>query len=101
MALQRRPTRLRRPWAASRSEEHTSELQSLTNIVCRLLLEKKNSALLAISIECGRTATTADPSISPRGSGSEAFSPKRTTYLATLSRVHEQVCIKLQTQMRC
>src|SRR5262249_59190344 len=24
-----------------RSEEHTSELQSLTNIVCRLLLEKK------------------------------------------------------------
>src|SRR5437016_11626945 len=26
-----------------RSEEHTSELQSLTNIVCRLLLEKKNS----------------------------------------------------------
>ena len=26
---------------ASRSEEHTSELQSLTNLVCRLLLEKK------------------------------------------------------------
>src|SRR5258706_9021093 len=28
--------------ADQRSEEHTSELQSLTNIVCRLLLEKKN-----------------------------------------------------------
>src|SRR5438046_8569303 len=27
--------------AAERSEEHTSELQSLTNLVCRLLLEKK------------------------------------------------------------
>src|SRR5258706_10000341 len=27
----------------SRSEEHTSELQSLTNLVCRLLLEKKKS----------------------------------------------------------
>src|SRR5258706_5904693 len=26
---------------ALRSEEHTSELQSLTNLVCRLLLEKK------------------------------------------------------------
>src|SRR5438046_7494967 len=26
-----------------RSEEHTSELQSLTNLVCRLLLEKKNT----------------------------------------------------------
>src|SRR5262249_62050806 len=29
--------------AARRSEEHTSELQSLTNIVCRLLLEKKKT----------------------------------------------------------
>src|SRR5437016_10244678 len=29
---------LRRP---ARSEEHTSELQSLTNLVCRLRLEKK------------------------------------------------------------
>src|SRR5262249_57103757 len=28
--------------AVVRSEEHTSELQSLTNLVCRLLLEKKN-----------------------------------------------------------
>src|SRR5437016_10723197 len=31
-----------RPLApVTRSEEHTSELQSLTNLVCRLLLEKK------------------------------------------------------------
>src|SRR2546427_8790827 len=28
-------------WAESRSEEHTSELQSQSNLVCRLLLEKK------------------------------------------------------------
>src|SRR5438034_7486464 len=28
-----------------RSEEHTSELQSHSDIVCRLLLEKKNSAM--------------------------------------------------------
>src|SRR5258706_218703 len=27
----------------ARSEEHTSELQSLTNLVCRLLLDKKNA----------------------------------------------------------
>src|SRR5258706_809164 len=27
---------------SERSEEHTAELQSLTNLVCRLLLEKKN-----------------------------------------------------------
>src|SRR3989475_5751378 len=29
-----------------RSEEHTSELQSQSNIVCRLLLEKKNSLVI-------------------------------------------------------
>src|SRR5262249_59569346 len=28
-----------------RSEEHTSELQSLTNLVCRLLLEKKKKVI--------------------------------------------------------
>src|SRR5437016_8114089 len=32
---------LARRCAGGRSEEHTSELQSLTNLVCRLLLEKK------------------------------------------------------------
>src|SRR5256885_7249350 len=31
----------------SRSEEHTSELQSPCNLVCRLLLEKKNSTLIS------------------------------------------------------
>src|SRR2546430_11448163 len=30
-----------------RSEEHTSELQSQSNLVCRLLLEKKNNTVLA------------------------------------------------------
>src|SRR5262249_60888719 len=31
------------PRTSRRSEEHTSELQSLTNLVCRLLLEKKKN----------------------------------------------------------
>src|SRR5256886_7607787 len=34
-------SRARRP--AGRSEEHTSELQSQSNLVCRLLLEKKKN----------------------------------------------------------
>src|SRR5438046_6465026 len=38
VALTSMPTKLD---AIPRSEEHTSELQSLTNLVCRLLLEKK------------------------------------------------------------
>src|SRR5256885_13199364 len=33
----------RKRWQPSRSEEHTSELQSPCNLVCRLLLEKKNN----------------------------------------------------------
>src|SRR2546427_2790708 len=36
----RPPNRVR---VAARSEEHTSELQSQSNLVCRLLLEKKNN----------------------------------------------------------
>src|SRR2546430_12115984 len=34
----------------SRSEEHTSELQSQSNLVCRLLLEKKNKHKMNTSI---------------------------------------------------
>src|SRR2546427_8942428 len=30
-------------WESARSEEHTSELQSQSNLVCRLLLEKKKA----------------------------------------------------------
>src|SRR5260370_19176934 len=33
-------------WKAERSEEHTSELQSHLNLVCRLLLEKKKKTLI-------------------------------------------------------
>src|SRR2546426_9098923 len=36
-----RSASLTRSWLTSRSEEHTSELQSPCNLVCRLLLEKK------------------------------------------------------------
>src|SRR5438093_5134846 len=33
-----------------RSEEHTSELQSLTNLVCRLLLEEKKSIQMTVIV---------------------------------------------------
>src|SRR5437899_9244954 len=42
MALLVRPTRQQ---GTGRSEEHTSELQSLRHLVCRLLLEKKKNKL--------------------------------------------------------
>src|SRR2546427_2644294 len=37
------PNGVRHHWVIPRSEEHTSELQSQSNLVCRLLLEKKNN----------------------------------------------------------
>src|SRR5690242_21631418 len=43
----RHPDRLRRRPGPLRSEEHTSELQSHVNLVCRLLLEKKKSRFYA------------------------------------------------------
>src|SRR2546427_2262681 len=40
----------RRPATTTRSEEHTSELQSQSNLVCRLLLEKKKKIHMNITI---------------------------------------------------
>src|SRR2546427_6810736 len=52
--------KMRNVWAsktANRSEEHTSELQSQSNLVCRLLLEKKKKTI----DEHSHDATTEDP----------------------------------------
>src|SRR2546430_12802389 len=37
---------------SERSEEHTSELQSQSNLVCRLLLEKKKSSVIEHTERC-------------------------------------------------
>src|SRR5256885_7148079 len=42
-----------------RSEEHTSELQSPCNLVCRLLLEKKNKLLNSYVTDYGLALTSA------------------------------------------
>src|SRR5438270_8768099 len=42
-----------------RSEEHTSELQSQSNLVCRLLLEKKKKKKMKISTEYQHICSTA------------------------------------------
>src|SRR2546430_10260636 len=41
--------------AAKRSEEHTSELQSQSNLVCRLLLEKKKKSDAATPMRKARS----------------------------------------------
>src|SRR2546430_3378341 len=45
-SMSMKPGATMRPLASIRSEEHTSELQSQSNLVCRLLLEKKNRVQL-------------------------------------------------------
>src|SRR2546430_12219168 len=46
--------------SATRSEEHTSELQSQSNLVCRLLLEKKkHSNVYHLSYTCRYSLTSA------------------------------------------
>src|SRR2546425_7356740 len=44
----------------ARSEEHTSELQSLAYLVCRLLLEKKNTTRQSHPTDT-RSSSTTDP----------------------------------------
>src|SRR5256885_6211186 len=46
-----RACRMRGDFHGARSEEHTSELQSPCNLVCRLLLEKKKKTILKSSIQ--------------------------------------------------
>src|SRR5256885_4621746 len=61
-AAQRRPSR-------ARSEEHTSELQSPCNLVCRLLLEKKKKQMTYVrnltAFAVSRTSSCADVTAQP------------------------------------
>src|SRR5437868_8671828 len=55
-----------RPWragttAAARSEEHTSELQSRFDLVCRLLLEKKKGRVNPPVVECASAKRIHEP----------------------------------------
>src|SRR3989440_558117 len=53
--VRRRAGAARQHAPGARSEEHTSELQSRSDLVCRLLLEKKNSLQTHNVNRCGRS----------------------------------------------
>src|SRR5437899_8908811 len=58
---------------ATRSEEHTSELQSLRHLVCRLLLEKKKLIASApLSSSCAERSANGAPGLCPRWSAQES-----------------------------
>src|SRR2546430_10959885 len=52
-------------YGAERSEEHTSELQSQSNLVCRLLLEKKNNTPTLLGGSTLHTPTSARLTVAP------------------------------------
>src|SRR5436190_14220142 len=54
------------PWLSSRSEEHTSELQSHSDLVCRLLLEKKKEHHHGIGVRRQEATMVARPRSVPR-----------------------------------
>src|SRR2546430_10167079 len=71
--------------ASVRSEEHTSELQSQSNLVCRLLLEKKkiitisssgNTSLISVTFVCAFACKVASQMLS---SFSAASTSERTS----------------------
>src|SRR5256885_4953155 len=78
----------------SRSEEHTSELQSPCNLVCRLLLEKKKQPATVLSLEdvpgpsniCARDVAdvSAAPVVSPRAPPASASGSRVACALANI-----------------
>src|SRR5947207_11447213 len=61
---------------ASRSEEHTSELQSHSELVCRLLLEKKKTERLRARLAALKTDAGARPTrVSPTNLTAPSISP--------------------------
>src|SRR5437879_7801628 len=65
------------PAACTRSEEHTSELQSPMYLVCRLLLEKKNLMMVerAVVDDVGAITRFGQPAPGPHSEALRARSP--------------------------
>src|SRR6266478_2269932 len=86
-----RPSSRRRSRAGARSEEHTSELQSQSNLVCRLLLEKKKRKEVGLA-----RAVAADEDVAPiqrQVDGLFFFNDTATTEIYTLS-LHDALPIR-------
>src|SRR5476649_724527 len=63
--LPRASKRLCLPWPPARSEEHTSELQSHSDLVCRLLLEQKKKIGRLSSTSTNTKSNDQSPAIAP------------------------------------
>src|SRR5689334_12209421 len=72
----------------SRSEEHTSELQSQFHLVCRLLLEKKKTQLNALLSETTTNKSSNTPASYIHESSSPAHRTINQTFQPILNRPH-------------
>src|SRR5256886_5527250 len=84
--------------ALPRSEEHTSELQSQSNLVCRLLLEKKKKSHMPTSAIPATTTTISNPSLPPTRH-TPAY--RRTRCPACPIRLHFFTYFCLRSALRC
>src|SRR5256886_7462678 len=79
------------PNSSSRSEEHTSELQSQSNLVCRLLLEKKkiyHQAALRTWVGSRHRHLPSTPSPTCRTTVAAAHPPTHTSRLTPTRPTH-------------
>src|SRR2546430_6188428 len=81
-----------------RSEEHTSELQSQSNLVCRLLLEKKKKTrctatlIYTTHLSSSHTSTTSLYATANRPSLDESSSSYRTAACGLTTRITDASC---------
>src|SRR5437868_12735368 len=71
-----------------RSEEHTSELQSRFDLVCRLLLEKKKNARIYVQPHADKINSPIDVGASNRYTNTRPYSLPHTTYTSHDSDQH-------------
>src|SRR5256886_5693449 len=78
---------------APRSEEHTSELQSQSNLVCRLLLEKKNRPVYVAEVDTpvGRVSASLSRDALVRPHGPSPQPSPRHTSSGVAYHVHQRV----------
>src|SRR5256885_12702624 len=78
----------------TRSEEHTSELQSPCNLVCRLLLEKKNiigvhpPSLPPLPLSCAQRGSRLVPRVPSAGAHTATVSAARPRSSRRLNSIH-------------
>src|SRR2546430_3283256 len=71
-----------------RSEEHTSELQSQSNLVCRLLLEKKKNRQVSVQLQHSTNPTRTHQLLDPLVLACRTPTPDTPLYRSSPTTIH-------------